>query len=385
MNEIDIEKVFQKTRNKIAISNLSKENIEKPKINWSKMVASFIIAIGCTGGLTFAANSVIEKIWKEPQSYTLNDEISEEEKAQCISEEKAEEIGNAYLKQIGFTDDTIKSLNLQKEFNSNDNIWSMSSEKATLRIDGITGKIKYIQIPTWEYKIPYNYGITRVEARKVAWELLEKYKPADDEGEYEMVTLRRNMETDEGSYIWYVDFYKKYGDLLNENEAISIGWVPTINGLYSLSLKTDKYENNQQIISKDDAIKIALEKDNKIETVKKIINTKAELKIKQMNENVYLRENYKEEYETGRLNIEKTGENTYKIKEDAVFYETEGRVRKVWCVVVEYEVPENSQNKMPSYTYYVDTTTGEIIGGERYDKIYVEEQIRLDEYNLIEK
>ena len=62
-----------------------------------------------------------------------------------------------------------------------------------------------------------------------------------------MVTLRRNMETDEGSYIWYVDFYKKYGDLLNENEAISIGWIPTINGLYSLSFKTDKYENNKEI------------------------------------------------------------------------------------------------------------------------------------------
>ena len=385
MNEIDIEKVFQKTRNKIAISNLSKENIEVPKRNWCKMVASFIVAICCTGGLAFGANSVIEKIWKEPQSYTLNDEISEEEKAQCISEQEAEEIGNSYLKQIGFTDDTIKSLNLQKEFNSNDNIWSMSSEKATLRIDGITGKIKYIQIPTWEYKIPYNYGITRVEARKVAWELLEKYKPADDEGEYEMVTLRRNMETDEGSYIWYVDFYKKYGDLLNENEAISIGWVPIINGLYSLSFKTDKYENNSQVISKEDAIKIAVEKDNKIETVKQIINTKAELKIKQMNENVYLRENYKEEYETGRLNIEKTGENTYKIKEDAVFYETEGRVRKVWCIVVEYEVPENSENRMSSYTYYVDSTTGEIIGGERYDKLYVEEQIKEDPYNLIDK
>ena len=68
MNEIDIEKIFQKARTKIAISNLSKENIEVPKRNWEKMVASFIIAICCTGGLTFAANSVIEKIWKEPQS-----------------------------------------------------------------------------------------------------------------------------------------------------------------------------------------------------------------------------------------------------------------------------------------------------------------------------
>lgn len=380
-------RAIEKARMKMAISNFEKEDIKmnKPKRNLLKMVATFVLALGVTSGLVYATGTVIDKIWKEPKKYVINQEITEEEKSQCISEEKAEEIGNSYLKQIGFTDDTIKSLNLVKEFYSNNNVWSMSSDKATIRIDGITGKINYIQIPTWEYKIPYNYGISRVQAREVAWQLLEKYKPADDEGEYEMVTLRRNMETDEGSYIWYVDFYKKYGDLLNENEAISIGWIPTINGLYSLSFKTDKYENNNQLISKDDALKIVVEKDKKIETIKPIINTKAELKIKQMNENVYLRETNKEEYETGRLNIVQTGENTFEFKEDAVFYETEGRVRKVWCVVVEYEIPENSKNKMPSYTYYVDCTTGEIIGGERYDELYVDEQIKEDQYNLIEK
>ena len=56
MNEIDIEKIIQKTRTKIAISNFSKEKVEKTKRNWSKMVASFIIEIGCTVGLTIAAN-----------------------------------------------------------------------------------------------------------------------------------------------------------------------------------------------------------------------------------------------------------------------------------------------------------------------------------------
>lgn len=68
-----------------------------------------------------------------------------------------------------------------------------------------------------------------------------------------------------------------------------------------------------------------------------------------MNENVYLRENFKEEYEKGTLNLKKTGENTYQLKEDAVFYKTEKRVRKVWCVVVEYDVSEDG-GTMAAYT-----------------------------------
>lgn len=383
MNKELQNRIIEKARMKMAISNFELEdiNMNKQKNNVFKVVATFVLALGITSGLVYATGTTIEKIWKEPQKYVINKEITEEEKNKCISEEKAEEIGNTYLAQIGFTNDTIKDLNLVREFNSNNNVWSMSSDKATIRIDGITGKILYIQIPTWKYKIPYNYGISRIQAREIAWELLEKYKPSDDTGEYEMVTLRRNMETDEDSYIWYVDFYKKYGDLLNEKESISIGWIPTINALYSLSFKTDTYENNSQVISKEEAVKIALEKDNKIETTKQIINIKAELKIKQMNENVYLRETNKEEYETGILNIVKTGDNT----KDTVFYETEKRVRKVWCVVVEYENSEKSKNKMSAYTYYVDCTTGEIIGGTKYDELYIDEKIKDDQYNLIEK
>ena len=41
-------------------------------------------------------------------------------------------------------------------------------------------------------------------------------------------------------------FIKKYGDLINESEKVSIGWVPTINGLYSLSFEDIPYENNEQ-------------------------------------------------------------------------------------------------------------------------------------------
>lgn len=78
------------------------------------------------------------------------------------------------------------------------------------------------------------------------------------------------------------------------------------------------------------------EKDKQIEKNKTIKETKAEIRIKEMNEDIYLRENFKEEYENGTLNTEKTGENTYKLKDNAVAFETEKRARKVWCVVINY-------------------------------------------------
>ena len=376
------ENIISKSRMKIAVSKFEGEDVKMPKRNLAKFVATFIVAATLSGGLVYAAGSTIyEKIWKQPESYSIIQNVTKKKKAKCISEEEAENIGNSYLKKIGLSDETIQSLGLTKEFLSNENVWDLTSQKATIVIDGETGKIKSVNIPTWEYEIPQNYGITREEARKVAEELLQKYRPEDDNGEYELIRLKRNNEQDEKAYIWYADFYKKYGDLINPEERISIGWVPTINGLYSLNITSKAYENNEQKISKEEAIKIATEKDQQIETNRSIKDTKAEIRIKQMNENVYLRENFKEEYEKGTLNLEKTGENTYKLKEDAVMYKTEERIRKVWCVAVIYDLDEPYYG----YTYYIDSTTGEIIGGQLGNDFYSEDELRKDYNNVIEK
>lgn len=333
-----IEKIIKKSQTKIAISEFieGEKHMTKPtKI--LKTVATILITVSVGTGLVYATGTVVnEKIWKEPKEYKINQNLTEEEKKECITQEKAEEIANNYLKKIGLEEEKIRDLDLSRNLLKNDKIWYVNTEKVSMQIDAENGKVKFLNIPTWNYKIPYDYGITREEARIVAKELLEKYRPEGYDGDYELVSLKRNMETDEASYIWYADFYRKYGDLINPSEQISIGWVPTINGLYSLTLKNIPYENNEQKISKEEAINIAVEKDKQIEKDETIQETKAEIRIKEMNEEVYLRENFKEEYENGTLNIEKTGENTYKLKDNAVAFETEKRVRKVWCVVINY-------------------------------------------------
>lgn len=374
--------MIEKSRMKIAISNLETEELKRPKRNLSKLVATFILTIGTTAGLVYAGNAVYEKIWKEPTSYQMTQGITEEEKAQCISEQEAEKIGNEYLKKVGFSDETIQNIALEKDWIEQENNWYMNSQKASFVIDGKTGSIKSVTIPTSSYTIPENYGITRQEAKKVAYELLEKYKPENSQGTYKLLSLKGNGNSEADSYIWYAEFYKKYDDLINPAEKVFIGWIPTINSLYCLDIDNYAYENNEQVISKEEAMEIAKNKEKVINPDGQIKTIQAEIKIEQMNESVFLREKYGEEYESGKWNKEKIRENVYKIKDDAVFYKTEERVRKVWRVVIEYDKSQ-TDNSLRYYAYYVDATTGEIIGGEIDSLLTYEDNIKSDVHNMV--
>lgn len=382
-NEI-IEKIVIKAKTKIAVSEFIKENRAMKKVNkLPKIVATIVATLGIMSGLVYATANIYEKIWKEPKEYRIHQEVTEEEKQKCITEEEAKRIGKNYLEKIGFSAQEITRLELTKEIRLNNTIWEIGTASVRIEIDAVTGKIKFVYIPSTTYKKPKNYGITREQARIIARELLEKYRPDDMDGEYELVSLKRNSEYDQNAYIWYADFYKKYDNLVNENEHINIGWVPTVNGLYSLDIQNDKYENNEEKITKEEAIKIATEKDASITKNRTIKHIKAEIRIKKMNEQVYLRENVTEEYEKGTLNYEKTGDNMWQMKQDAIGYETEGRVRKTWAVVIEYAKQE--KGKMPLFTYYIDSTTGEIIGGDTGDILNSEDTLKNDPNNVIEK
>ena len=375
--------ILSKSRMKIAACEFEKENIKKTNKNIPKLVATFVITTTVTGGLVYATgNAIYEKIWKQPEKYEFSYEVTEKDKENAISEEEARKKAEEYLRKIGLEDE-ISGLGLMKSWRGNDVIWDIGFTKGTMQMDS-KGNFQSLNIPSYNYKIPYNYGITREEARRTAKELLLKYNPNNNSDEYELVSLKRNMENDEASYIWYADFYKKYGDLYNQYEKISIGWVPTINGLYSLGIENSKYENNEQKISKEDAIKIATEKDKQIETRYNITSTEAEIGIDKMNADVVYREKNIEDYEKGTINFEPDENGTYKIKEDAEFYKVDNRVRKVWEVTIyydyyKYDYPER-------YVYYVDATTGEIIGGSRWNgaKRQISQLIE-DPYNLIEK
>lgn len=338
-----VENIIKKSQMKIAVSEFAKERKEMPKINKiSKYVAAAIITLGIGTGIVYATGTAIyDKIWKQPESYKVSNEITEKDKENAISEEDARKKAEEYLRKIGL-DDEINGLRLNKSWQENDITWNIEFTKGTMIIDS-KGNFEILNIPSYNYTIPYNYGITREEARKTAKELLAKYNPENNNDEYELVSLHRNMENDKASYIWYADFYKKYGELYNMYEKISIGWIPTINGLYSLNIENSKYENNEQIITKEEAIRIATERDKKIETRHNIATTEAQIGIDKMNADVVYREKDIENYNKGTINYECDENGTYKIKDNAEFYKVDNRVRKVWEVTIflEYDTIKN--------------------------------------------
>ena len=379
-----IENIIKKSQMKIAVSEFTKEREKMPKINKiSKYVAIAIITLGIGTGIVYATGTAIyDKIWKQPETYKISNEITEKDKENAISEEEARKKAEEYLRKIGL-DDEISELGLKKSLQGNDVIWDIGFTKGTMIMD-CKGNFQSLNIPSFNYSIPYNYGITREEARKTAKELLAKYNPENNNNEYELVSLKGNMEDEKTSYIWYADFYKKYGDLYNQYEKISIGWIPTINGLYSLNIENSKYENNEQTITKEEAIKIATEKDKKIETRHSIASTEAKIGIDKMNADVIYREKDIENYDKGTLNYQTEENGLYKIKEETEFYKVDNRVRKVWEVTIYYDYyKENYQGR---YIYYIDATTGEVIGGNRWNGSN-EQILQLieDSYNLIEK
>lgn len=355
------------------------------KINKIKKMIIIATSLLIGSGVVFAATKTYENIWKQPETYEFSYEVTQKDKKESISEEEAKNKATEYLRKIGL-DNEVKCLSLTKNAFQDKVIWDIGFESGNMRMNS-QGDFESLNIPSFNYKIPYNYGITREEARVTAKELLSKYNPNNNDNEYELVSLKGNMEKDKVSYIWYATFYRKYGDLINQYEKIEIGWIPTINGLYSLSIENSVYENNEQVISKEDAIKIATEKDKKIETRHNISSTEAELGIDKMNTEVVYREKNIEEYEKGTINFTQGKNGTPpKIKDDAVFYKVDNRVRKVWEVTIYYDYYKYKENGPERYVYYVDATTGEIIGGSRWRgaKLQIKDLID-DPYNLIEK
>lgn len=363
-------------------SKESRNSIKKVNVIKKSIIIATSILLGSS--VVFAAAKTYENIWKQPETYEFSYELTEQEKKEAISEEEAKKKAVEYLSKIGL-DKEINGLTLRKDAYGNEVIWDIGFESGSMTINS-KGKFESLNIPSYNYKIPYNYGITKEEARKVAKELLSKYNPNNNDDEYVLVSLRGNMEEDKASYIWYATFYKKYDDLINQYEKIEIGWIPTINGLYSLSFGNYKYENNEQVISKEDAIKIATEKDQKIEKRHNIAFSEAEIGIDKMNTEVIYREQNIEEYEKGTINFETDKSGVYKVKDDSVFYKVDNRVRKVWEVTIYYDYIKYKENGRERFVYYVDATTGEIIGGDRFYGAKMQlKNLMEDPYNIIEK
>ena len=346
-------------------------------IEFTRILATACAGVVLAGGVSFAGYEIYQKIWKNPEKINMmqaEQERIEEIQKENITEEKAKEIANQKLKELGFENETIietdnytevENKKIMYRFETN-NDWSIA-------IDGKTGEFYDLSLnkfdKSWENSI-----ITREDAIKIAKEFYKKFGYKD--GEYKLTQLRANDKEGKGNgdgYEFFAIFCKEYDGLKNNYESIHISFYAQNKQLSGYRVENKEFDNNPIEISKEKAIEIAKSEDRKNET-KEITDINAEIRIEKMNGQAYARLNDTENYYGPMMKTDFPDNERY-------YYKTDEKVRRVWVVVFNYE--DNTNNKenenkteeeklservnKGQYTYFVDCTTGEIIGGDTSD------------------
>ena len=350
-------------------NSLNDNKVKKGTKHYSliKIVTTACASLLITAGIVYASTTVIEKIWKQPEK-TVNffsenntNTVTEEEKKSAMSETEAKEYAKKLLKKFGYENEKIESVELNNKTIDFEVTWKVKTKNGISISFNAIGENEYIRFNNDNVlnENIHKYRTNKEEAEKTARSLCETY--GYDLEDYTFVQINANSNKEDEAYIWYVDFYKEYDGIVNPYQAIHIGFIPEINELYFLDVRNSKYENNPVEITEEQAKQIVLETEKKIDIVYEIKNININLDIERMNGDSYLRITDYEQYR-------KQQQSEY-LGED-VEYKTDNTVRKVWMVTIEYDIPETVDRFNDSfntfdehYTYYVDTTTGEIIGG----------------------
>ena len=365
------DKILENVKLKIAISNFEKEEKPMSKQKVLKMVAMFIVIIGLLASVTYAGSVIYEKIFKEPEkieNYIEELKVTKEDLEKVITKEEAINKAKEELKRykIDLDVNKIESIELQKNPNYDEITYVIKLSKTEqFFINARTGALNNFYVDEGlSLEELEKCTSTREDVLEQAKLKLKEY--GYDENEYKISYVYSNADNDENkSYYWYIWFSKEYDGVFNEYQSISMTFIPKINKVHSLSISDEPFENNEIKITMEQAIDIAKEKD-------KIINTEnyiqkgvdAKLDIVRVNPEVYLKENGLE-----------NGNETATLEDGTIYsyntYKMNGRVRKAYKVTISYENRPLGLTR----TYYVDVTTGEVIGGEDIFDKKVDENI----------
>lgn len=338
---------------------------------FTKIAATACAGVILVGGVGYAGYEVYEKIWKNPERVDIsNQEITEEIEEKNITEEEAKEKAISKLEEFGFENEVITKTDNYKESGTENIVYRFyTNNKWLISINGQTGEFDTIILEKFD-KSWENYIMSREEAIETAKEFYNQFGYKD--GEYELTMLRafdKEGKGNEDGYEFFATFCKKYDGIKNEYESIQISFYAKDKQLSMYSVQNSKFDNNPIEITKEEAIEIAKAEDRKVET-NEIIDTNVEIRIKKMNGNAYARFNNTEEYYKPMTTVNVPAN-------EHVYYKTEDRVRRVWVVVFNYgEVIDENKTEEErlvervtkgQYSYFVDCTTGEIIGGDSSD------------------
>lgn len=373
MNNEDLQnRIMEKVQDKIAVFELKEEDkrMKQCTKKFTNIAAVVAITVGLSIGTVYAGSIMYEKIWKEPTKISqeevnreeekIKEPITIEEKEKMISDEKAIEIANNVLKNLGYNNITFKETNIVRGYDSK-NHFIVSTETdlskgIVVNLNSITGEFEYFCDNNVIDNDTKCDDITEEVAKNIANDIYKKLNVIQDNDEYEIMSAKKqNMVS--GNIIndmWQISYAKKYNNTFDTQTAFTTAFK-VVDGKTKIHIIKGKceenFENNSVIITKDEAIKIASEKEKEFSNLE-ISEVSAELSIEKMNIFIYALEN----------NI--TNNNGE--------YQVDDIVRNVWVVEVKHSKdskPRDSEletvRQLYNKKYYIDATTGEIIGGEQ--------------------
>ncbi|MCI9286476.1 MAG: hypothetical protein HFJ57_00535 [Clostridia bacterium] len=372
------------------IKNALKSRKNKNTIrNITLIVAKACGIIFLTSGIVFASAKIYENVWKEPQKidsfygdnyeydgnelygigHTKDIEINEKN---VITKDKAKIKFEAILKKFGYENEKIISIELADN-PSDDSLLYRATTENKFMLDLDAKDTRNFKIFTnVAYKDIENYRGTQEEVQRVVEEICKKQ--GYDLSTYNHKEIKFNIsqkvyeeallnnvyieDSPENATIWEIKYNKEHNGIINKYEEITVGIVPEINELYYFIYTDKSPQNTDIVVDKEKAKEIALAKEKELNVEHNVKNIDIELDIIKMNGYAYLRKNDYEHYYKSRTTP------NYPI-EKLQYYRVEDNIRQVWRVKLEFEQANNSKyNRENSFTYFIDTTTGEVVGGE---------------------
>ena len=337
-----------------------------------RLITTICTALIITSGVGYGGYMIYEKVWKNPEKYTYQElqstisqtEVTNEEKESLMSEEEAKEKVMRIVQKLGYEGEEISSIELNE--NKIEEISEIyykietkndKGQNLNIKLNAKNGELESLQDDSILDSGVNGSSINEEEAKKALQDLFSKIEI--DENEYDITYSGKENVVYKGNEkeVWNVKGNKKYNDIVNPYEELSISFVMDRGNIKVSSISNNKngiYENNQQVVTKEDAIEIATNKEKEF-TDKEIVNIEASLDIKKMNKYIFELENSMEE--SYDIDIKEDG---YKINENII--------RNIWKVRIFHN--EDNNESVESYIkgknkeYYIDCTTAEIIGGE---------------------
>lgn len=351
-----------------------KKRIRRYKI--TRAIITSVTTIIITTGVGVAGFIAYDKIWKNPEKYTY-EEIQETiaegnnvgEVENLITEETAKQNATTIMNNLGYNNETIKSITLQKDINNNDKPFyvirtgSNENEGFVITLNGNTGELNSFTNNEFNNINVKEDEISNDQAKEYSEQIIENIGFTEKEYQFTECSKQQVASNNQIKSIWVAKYYKLYDGIYNPYEVLTNSFVIKDNKIEIGSIVETSdgiYENNPTVITEEEATQIAINKEKEL-TNKEIESTTAEIGIRKMNSYIYMLEN----------NVENGFEDE---KNDENIIIDKNKVRKVWKICINHnkELLKNISDleylRQANKEYYIDITTGEIIGGRELEK-----------------